>query len=68
MSFFAEQDGSVRGFICRTDWECEIGGVGSGSKVYPSVADLKRHRECYAECGIVEVRVSLMRVVEEGDG
>ena len=68
MSFFAEQDGSVRGFMCRVDWECEIGGAMGGNKVYPSVEDLKRNRECVAWCGIVEVRVSLVRVVEEGDG
>lgn len=56
--------GGVTGFMCLVDFECEIGGAKGGNRVYPSVGDLKQNRRCVSECGIVEVRVVGMRVVQ----
>lgn len=59
-------DDSVIGYMCRIDWECEIGQASDGNKIYPSIDDLKRHHDCAEQCGIVEVQVSLLRIVEPG--
>jgi hypothetical protein len=52
-----------RGFMCKTDFDSELGHATDGDKVYPSVDALKAERECVVECGVVEVEVSLVRVV-----
>lgn len=62
-SSWAEEDGSVIGYMCYIDWEYEVGGASGGSTVYPSVEDLKRHHTCWAGCGIVEVRVLFNKVI-----
>lgn len=66
VALWAEEDGSVIGYMCRTDWECELGAACRGNVVYPSIFDLKQNRTCYAGCGIVEVAVTLRRIVEPG--
>jgi len=53
-------------YMCRTDYDHELGAAMGGNVVYPSVEDLKLHRGCITECGIVAVRVEFVRVVEEG--
>lgn len=58
----------VIGYMCRIDWECELGSAGGGIKVYSSVEDLCENRKCVTGCGIVEVEVRIRRVVSEGDG
>jgi hypothetical protein len=60
----AEDDGTVTGYMCLTDWECEIGAASGGTKVYPSINDIKRNRKCVDGCGIVEVSVAFKRVVQ----
>ena len=59
----AGPDGSVTGYMCLTDWECEIGAASGGERVYPSIDDLLWHRRCAKSCGIVEVSVSFKRIV-----
>ena len=61
-----EPDGSVIGYMCAVDWECEIGAALGGNVVCSSVDDLKRVRPCCESCGIVEVRVLFSRVISEG--
>lgn len=63
---WAEPDGSVVGFMCRTDWECEIGMASGGNVIYPSVSNIKDVRRCVTGCGIVEVEVRFRRIVENG--
>lgn len=63
---WAEDDGEVVGYMCKTDFVWELGGAAGGNVVYPSVRDLKRQRPCTKECGIVEVRVRLAKIIEEG--
>jgi hypothetical protein len=65
-SLWAEKDGSVIGYMCRTDFEYELGAASGGNAVYPSMADIKARRSCAAACGIVEVEVRFRRLVEPG--
>ena len=59
----AESDGTVIGYMCLIDWECEIGAAASGNIVYPSVACLREAHTCADACGIVEVEVRCRRLV-----
>lgn len=55
------------GYMCKVDFECELGEYHGGNLVYPSIEDIKHHRKCTEQCGIVEVEVVLKRVVQESD-
>lgn len=60
------EDTFVTGYMCMTDFECEIGAASSGNVVYPCVETLRKARPCVDGCGIVEVEVRFRRVVCEG--
>lgn len=60
-------DTFVDGYMCRVDWEYELGLASGGNRVYPSLEDIKAHSKCASECGIVKVRVQFVEVVEPGD-
>ena len=53
----------VIGYMCLTDFECELGLASGGNTVHPSVEDLQKRRACVSGCGIVEVKVLFSRVV-----
>jgi hypothetical protein len=55
------------GYMCQTDWLHDVRGATDGARVYPSEAAVRRERGCVAECGIVEVRMTLSRVVQKED-
>lgn len=55
----------IVGYMCLVDLECELGAASGGATVYRSVEDIKACRLCVEECGIAEVKVSLVRVVQE---
>ena len=59
-------DDFVVGYMCLTDFECELGMASGGNTVHPSIEDLKKRRTCVSSCGIVEVKVSFSRMVEIG--
>lgn len=61
--FAAEDDGSIIGYMCTTDYECELGLNLHGNKIYPSVESLKEHKSCWEECGIVEVKVVYSKTI-----
>lgn len=50
------------GYMCKTDFDHELSNV--ETYVYPSVDELMANRQCVAECGIVEVEVRLLRIVQ----
>jgi hypothetical protein len=52
------------GFMCKTDFEEDVRGAHDGARVYPSEATLRESRKCVDECGVVEVRLSLVRVLQ----
>jgi hypothetical protein len=57
---------AVDGFMCKVDWDYELGQALGGNTIYPSKADLLANHNC-AECGMVEVQVLLKEVVQESD-
>lgn len=52
-------------YMCKTDYDHELGEAAGGTVLYASISDLKANRSCVEDCGIVEVHVSLVRVVQE---
>jgi len=52
------------GYICKIDWDWELGEALGGSKIYPSLKDLKAHHSCWKDCGIVKVKVSFEEVID----
>ena len=55
------------GYMCKVDYDFELGEALGGNVIYPSVANLKHHKACTKECGIVRVRISLDKVIQEED-
>lgn len=53
-------------YMCKTDFDFELGYASGGNRVYPSVGDLKECRPCAESCGIVAVKVEYAYTVEEG--
>ena len=63
---YTSEDKPVRMFADKIDFECEMGRAAGGTTVYKSVEDLKANsRHDVSECGIVEIEIKLVRVVEE---
>lgn len=54
------------GFMCKVDFDLELGAAVGGNSVYGSAEDARKHRQCIDECGLVEVEVRLKQVVQEG--
>lgn len=56
-------------YMCKTDFDYELGNATGGVEVYSSLCDLRRSRPCVYEgdeqCGIVKVRVELVEVVSD---
>lgn len=59
------------GYMCATDFDFELGvnmtGPDTYPKIYPSLEEIKRHRKCVEECGIVKVKIEFMETVEKGE-
>jgi hypothetical protein len=54
-------------YCCGVDWTHEIGeapDLEGRIPLYSSIEELKAKRTCWEECGIVEVKLELVRVVE----
>jgi hypothetical protein len=60
------EENFVIGFMCLTDFECELGYAEDGNRVFPSKRSLRKHLKCTDACGIVEVEVHFRRLVQEG--
>jgi len=59
-------DGSAIGYMCRTDFEYELGNASGGNHIWPSVEDMRANCKCADSCGIVEVEVHFKRLVHPG--
>ncbi len=46
-------------YLCKTDYDYELGNASGGCKLYSSIEDLKKHLSCWEECGVLEVEVSV---------
>lgn len=60
-------DRVVTGYMCKVDWDYELGAAVGGNTIFPSVADLVSNKKCTQECGVVEVEVRLKSVLQESD-
>jgi len=61
-----EQEGSIYAYMCLIDWKYEAPFNIDGNRICYSIESLKRVRPCVEDCGIVEVKVSFVKVVQEG--
>ena len=51
------------GYMCKTDFNYELGEALGGTEIYCSIEDIKRCRPCAEQCGIVKVEIKIV----EGD-
>lgn len=58
---------TVKGYMCKIDWDHELGHAMGGNTIYPCIKDLRRCHPMCDECGIVEVEVKLSKVIDHGD-
>ena len=63
----AEEDGKVYGYMCLTDYECEMGLASCGHTIYPTAELLRGRRSCVPQCGIAYVSVELVRIEQGPD-
>lgn len=54
----------VVGFMDLIDFQMEVGGAMDGTKIYPSVEDLRRERLCTEGCGIIEVEIRGRQIIQ----
>lgn len=50
-------------YVCGVDWQEEIGEC-NDVKLYSSIEALKKARQCWQECGIVEIEITVKKWVE----
>ena len=54
---WGDEDGIVDCFMCKTDFDHELGNASNGVEVFPSVESISKRKPCIKECGIVHVGV-----------
>ncbi len=52
-------------YMCYTDFIHELGEVMDGTELYASLKDIKKYRKCVVQCGIAEVKVTLLGIVQK---
>ena len=52
-------------YMCKTDFEYNLGYAAGGNSVYASAEDLKRCRPCVESCGIVAVKIEYVYTVQD---
>lgn len=62
--FISDHQNTRKGFMCKTDFDFELGEAAGGNVVYAAVEDLVNRRGCTNQCGIVEVEVREICVVQ----
>lgn len=55
------------GYMDYVDFLYELGEARGGNTIYPSIKNIKEYVSCVDECGIVEVEVKLVKVVQGSD-
>lgn len=58
---------TATGYMCLTAFEHELEGDCNGTKVYPSLEALREKHKCLDQCGIVEVEVKSVKIVQKSD-
>jgi hypothetical protein len=67
MNWYHNTPEPVTGFMDQVDYDEHLGNDIKGAKVFPSIEALQEAKPCTKHCGIVEVQVSFVRVVQEQD-
>jgi hypothetical protein len=57
---------TVTGYMCAINWQYELGQNAHGIEVYRSIDDLQANHDCWEECGIVEVQVTIKKTIAPG--
>lgn len=57
----------VHGYMCKVDFDHELGAALGGNTIYPSIEDLVKNKSCVDQCGIVRVRIELDEILQESD-
>lgn len=52
-------------YMCGVDYQEHLQNDSWGTRLYPSIEELRAHRKCVESCGIVAVRVEFVRWVQE---
>lgn len=52
-------------YMCKTDFDFELGEALGGTRVYLSIKDLLYNRKCTNQCGYVKVRIILEDIIKE---
>ena len=55
----------IKAYMCGTDWFKELPDA-QDVKIYTSLKKFKKDRQCYEECGIIEVEIVKKRIVKKG--
>jgi hypothetical protein len=50
-------------YMCKTDYDYELPNC--QTSVFPTIRELKEKLNCVKECGIVEVEIRLLRIIEQ---
>ena len=56
-------DESIESFMCKTDYDYELGFASGGNRVFPSLQDLQNNKPCWKSCGVVKVQITLVEIV-----
>lgn len=56
---------NMKYYMCKTDFEYELGFASGGNRVFSSIEDLKEYLPCWEDCSIVEVEVNYVKTVVE---
>jgi len=51
------------GYMCKTEFDWEIGETTGIYGIYPSIEELKEKRKCVESCGIIKVTISFVEIV-----
>lgn len=53
------------GYMCKTDFDHELGYASDGSKIFSSVKSLKKNMPSVSECGIIKVKIVQEKIVQK---
>lgn len=59
-----EGDDTVYGYMCKVDFECELGGAEGGNRIFADPEDCRRCRPCVSQCGMVKVAIRAIEIVQ----
>jgi hypothetical protein len=59
----AAQTENRTAYMCGTDFRHELRDASDGARIFSDVEDLRKHCPCADSCGVVEVRVEMVRFI-----